>query len=172
MRPKRKQNNGAPIGNKNAVGHGRPPNAGYADQDLLVLGEEMLAWMKKEDESKSNIVHMSQFYSQYKNIARSQWKSICERGCFLPYYEKMKDWIGYKILTNEKLHQSYGNRFLPIYFKEIDDQEFEKDKRKIDYEYDKKAANEKNKATTPNDTTITSLLDWLHANKLKTDAIK
>jgi prolyl-tRNA synthetase len=61
---------------------------------------------------------------------------------------------------------------LPIYFKEIDDQEFEKDKRKIDYEYDKKAANEKNKATTPNDTTITSLLDWLHANKLKTDAIK
>ena len=76
-------------GNKHGVGYGRPPNEGFSDEEVIELVEEMLAWMKAVDsnpEEKYNAVHLSQFYSQIKGIAMSQWKSlVTDRKCFLPH---------------------------------------------------------------------------------------
>jgi len=128
----------APAGNKNAVGHGRPPNPGYSDEECIQLGEDLLIWMNDNLKAK-DIVHMSQFYSQLKGIPRSQWESLCDRSCFHAYYERFRDWIGVKILLNKDMPSSYGNRFLPIYFKQVAEVEFEVEKKKIDYLEEKKA---------------------------------
>jgi len=133
---------GAPLGNKNAVGHGRPPNPGYSDEEIIQIGKDMLEWIKTVDSSKTKqrIVHLSQFYSELKGIPKTQWNHIVERFCFRCYYDQAKDWIGKKIMLDAQLPTAYGSRFLGIYFKEVTDHEEEVFKKKIDYEYDKKTA--------------------------------
>jgi len=132
----------APKGNKNAVGNGRPPKEGYTDGELILLGTELLAWMKACDEDKKcDVVHLSEWYSEIKDICPKYWKdSICKRPCFSAYYEKAMKWMGKRILKNKKLAPSYGNRFLPIYFREINESEWESRKAEIDYEHEKKQA--------------------------------
>ena len=83
-----KRKGGAPKGNQNAVGYGRPPNKGYSDEELILLGNEMLVWMEKNDKADSEIVHLSEWYRRVKKIPRNQWNSITQRGCFLDYYEQ------------------------------------------------------------------------------------
>ena len=158
-KPKKKF--GAPIGNKNAVGHGRPPNPGYSDAEVIQLGEEMLQWIRDCDNNpKCDVVHLSEFYSEIKGIAYSQWKSLInDRSCFLPYYEKAKEWMGKRILKNTNLPTAYGSRFLNIYFKEIRDTEREIMKEKVDYEISKKLEMEENRRLSPNDNLLSDLIN-------------
>lgn len=130
----------APKGNKNGVGHGRPPKEGYSEQEVIALGEELLAWMRACDANKDcDVVHLSEFYCEIKDIVPSYWdKCITKRACFSGYYEKALRWMGKRLLKNKNLPTSYGNRFLPIYYKEVHDIEFEQEKRKIDYMVEKK----------------------------------
>ncbi|HSX38122.1 MAG TPA: hypothetical protein VLE95_04745 [Chlamydiales bacterium] len=130
---------GAPIGNQNGVGHGRPPNCGFSNHELLVLGEELLLWMEQTDENGTEVVHLSEWYSAIKHIPRSQWKSLIQRDCFLPYYEKAMDWLGVKLLKNKNLPVAYGSRFLGIYFREIREYEQTVMQEKIDYELAQKS---------------------------------
>lgn len=164
---------GAPKGNKNGVGHGCPPNEGFADTDLVRLGQELLKWIKLQDspDSKRKIVHLSQWYSEVKDISYSQWKSLIQRDSFIPYYEKAKSWIGTKILENEKFPTSYGNRFLSIYFKEIRDSEREEFEHKIDYENEKKAEATKN-SNSIMDTHLESLHQMMGINKTQAEEIQ
>jgi hypothetical protein len=130
----------APKGNKNAVGHGRPPNEGYSDEELVKLGEELLQWMADCDANKHcDVVHLSEWYSEIKGIVPSYWeKCLTRRLCFSGYYDKAMKWMGKRLLKNKKLAPSYGNRFLGIYFKEIPAHEWEQKQKEIDYEYEKK----------------------------------
>ncbi len=137
-----KRRAGAPAGNQNGVGHGRPPNCGYANDELLVLGDELLLWMQQIDENGTEVVHLSEWYSASKHIPRSQWKSIIQRDCFLPYYEKALNWLGVKLLKNKNLPVAYGSRFLGIYFSEIREYERAVMKEKIDYELAQKISYE------------------------------
>ena len=84
------------------------------------------------------MVHLSEWYSEIKEISRAQWKSIIQRDCFLPYYERALNWMGVKLLKNKRLSIAYGSRFLGIYFNEV--KEYERDilQHKVDYEYRQK----------------------------------
>src|SRR5690348_12239054 len=100
-------------GNKNGVGHGRPPNEGQSTEELIQLGKDLMQWMKEQDANpKSNVVHLSEFYSEVKDLSPSQWDAIRKRDCFLQYYEKAIIWMGKRTLKNKDLSPSYGNRFL------------------------------------------------------------
>lgn len=131
---------GAPKGNKNGVGHGRPPRVGFSNEEIIVLGKELLDWCKRCDVDKTEVVHLSEWYSEIKEISYSYWRELGQRIEFAPYYERAMLWMGKRILKNKKLAQSYGNRFLGIYFKEIREMEWENKKREIDYETDKRNA--------------------------------
>lgn len=116
----------------------RPPIYG-TNEELEALGKEMLQWIEdKEDDEK--IVHLSQFYIKVKDMCRSEWRSIRQRAAFLPYYEKALELLGCKMITNSKLPQSYGNRFLPVYFSDVRESEREIAKEKVQDEIDIKKA--------------------------------
>lgn len=114
-------------GNQLAVGKGRPHNPGFSDEELIVLGEELLSWLKDND----SVVHLSEFYSHLKGIALTQWRAICVRECFLPYYEKSSQWMGVKILKNKELSTAYGSRFLSMYHKDLREHEREISREKV-----------------------------------------
>ena len=89
-------------------------------------------------DKKCDVVHLSEWYSEIKNIDPDYWKfSLSVRPGFSCYYRKAMIWMGKRTLKNKKLSTVYGNRFLGIYFKELDENEFEKEKRRIDYVHEK-----------------------------------
>jgi hypothetical protein len=111
-------------GNKHAVGHGRPHIEGWDNDAVIALGEELLKWMKECDEGVHDMpVHLSDFYFDIKDMFIHEWKCILQRECFLPYYEKAKLWLSKKILLNKDIQQSYGNRFIGMYNRELHDYE-------------------------------------------------
>jgi len=126
-------------GNKHGVGYGRPTNPGFSDPEVIILGEELLKWCAEQDDNEdSNIVHLSEWYSEIKGIAPSQWESLAQRPCFLAYYEKAIKWMGKRILKNNQMASAYGSRFLGIYFREVREHEREIVEHKVDYEIKKK----------------------------------
>jgi hypothetical protein len=130
-------------GNKLGVGYGRPPKEGFSNDELIVMGEELLQWMKDCDaDKKCDVVHLSEWYSEIKRIDRDYWKdSVCSRPCFSSYYKAAMDWIGKRTMKNKNLSTAYGSRFLGIYFKEIRDHEWEQKQKEIDYTIAKKNEN-------------------------------
>lgn len=135
---------GPPKGNQNAVGHGRPPSPGFDDESCIKLGKELLSWIeeveKMPDDKKNRIIHLSQWYSEIKEITRTQWESIIIRDCFKGYYERAQMWMGTRMMLNPDMPTAYGCRFQKIYFKDVAKQEREDVEHKIDYEIAKKAA--------------------------------
>ncbi len=160
---KEKNGPGAPKGNNNGVGYGRPPNPGYTNDEVIVLGEELITWMKKVDEEGFEVVHLSEWYSGVRGIPRTQWKSIIQRDCFLPYYERAIIWIGVKILKNKHLPTAYGSRFLGIYFSEVREYEREIAEHKIGYELEKKLELNRRHGAPPNDEVLANLLEGIKA---------
>jgi len=165
---------GPPKGNQNAVGHGRPPTPGFDDESCIKLGKELLAWIeeveKMPDDKKNRIIHLSQWYSEIKEITRTQWESIIIRDCFKGYYERAQMWMGTRMMLNPDLPTAYGCRFQKIYFKDVARQEREDVEHKIDYEIAKKSALESSKNIAPNDTTLTDLLAEIKQLKGKINA--
>lgn len=135
---------GAPKGNKNGVGHGKPANPGFDNESCIKLGKELLAWIEEvdamPDNKKNRIIHLSQWFSEIKAITRTQWESIINRDCFRGYYERAQMWMGTRMMLNPDLPTAYGCRFQKIYFKDVARQEREDVEHKIDYEIAKKAA--------------------------------
>ncbi len=154
----------APKGNKNGVGHGRPPNEGFDDDSLAELGKELIAWTKEMDAKKQKIVHLSDWYAEIKEISRTQWDSIIRRDSFIGYYERASLWMGRRILKGG-IETSYGNRFLTIYFKELREHEREKKREEIDYEIEKKAEIDKRASQHPNDDRLAELIRSIKENK-------
>lgn len=150
--------------NKWAQGHGRPPKEGFSDPEITAIGEEMLQWMKDND--KKEIVHLSEFYSEIKNIDKKYWKErLCRRPVFAPYWRQALDWMGKKLLKNKKIPSAYGNRYLGIYHREVAEYELEMIKQKIDYEYDKKIEALMKANVAPNDPMISDLISSLKSLK-------
>lgn len=119
--------------------NGRPPKYGTTEE-LIALGEEMMQWINDCKSKKLNIVHLSQFYSEIKDMDRDEWRSIRVRGCFLPYYKKALDWMIVRTLTNDKLPTAYGSRFLNVYSDELREIEREIAREKVSDEIELKRA--------------------------------
>ena len=113
----------------------RPPDY-ESNEELIELGEDILKWIQ-DTWNDDRIVHLSQYYIP-KGYCRSSWKNIIQRQAFLPYYEQVIEALGTKMLTNSKFPQSYGNRFLPVYFKDIRESEREIQREKISDEIELK----------------------------------
>lgn len=110
----------APIGNKYGVGHGRPPNPGFSNEEVIALGEEMIEWINRpEIQSDDKIVHLSQWYSMIKRITSKEWDALQQRASFLPYYDQAIRYMGTKMLTNKAVPPAYGSRFLGLYFRDV-----------------------------------------------------
>lgn len=158
---------GAPLGNQNGVGHGRPPNKGYSKEEVIALGEEFLKWMRDQDaDPKSDVVHLSEWYSEIKQIPCSQWESIIVRDCFIGYYERAKKWMGKRTLKNKDLPPSYGNRFIGIYFKEVRDHERSEMEHKVEYEIKKKLQAALSSGIPTNDPTLDAILTSLKKQEI------
>ncbi len=157
------ENMAAPMGNKNAVGHGRPANPGFSDEEVIALGEELLKWCQEQDNNeKSDVVHLSEWYSEIKRIAPSQFEAMKLRSCFVGYYEKAMKWMGKRILKNTKMPSAYGSRFLGIYFKEVKEHEMETVEHKIDYEIKKKKEADLS-SSYPSDKINDAQIAWIKA---------
>jgi hypothetical protein len=160
----------APKGNKHGVGYGRPPNPGFSNEELVKLGEELLKWCS-DNEENDKIVHISQFYVKEKDIAPTQWDSICARDSFLPYYQKATKWMAIKIMTNKRLSESYGNRYLGMYDRALHQYEKEKVEHKIDYQIEKEQKM-REKSSIPNDAKFDILLETVAQNKALQEKIE
>ena len=159
----------APKGNKYAVGHGRPPNPGFSDEEIVKLGEELLQWCKDNEENEK-IVHLSQFYLKVKDIGPTQWDNLSERACFHGYYEKAINWMAAKVMTNKRLSESYGNRYISMYDKKLHKHEKEKVEHKIDYQIEKE--NKSRMQSLPQndakfDSLLGNLVDRVEMKKVK-----
>lgn len=141
---------GAPIGNKNAVGHGRPKD--IPDEEVIQMGIDLLKWIdqveKLPKEQYDQILHLSIFYRVEKDLCRSEWKTYIARCCFFPYYEKAMEWLANKLMMNKIIRESYGNRLLGMYLKDLN--EFEREAKKFEYQLKKEISD-------------TQHINWIHA---------
>lgn len=103
--------------------NGRPPLHG-SNEELIELGKELVAWVK-ERIGKSDLVHLSQFYVNYKNMCRTEWRIIRKRNSFVPYYEQALELMSQQTIINKDINTSYGSRYLGIYCADIRDHERE-----------------------------------------------
>jgi len=114
---------------------GRPLKEGsLTDEELHKIGKELVDWVEDtEKRMKENVFHLSSFYQHLKGFSRTQWLLIIDRTIFKPYYEKALLACGRMLVLNKNIAQSYGNRFLPIYFAEIREYENELRKNKAEF---------------------------------------
>jgi hypothetical protein len=123
-------------GNQNAKGcktSGRPRSTHNTPEELKILGEEMIAWVKL-----NNPLMLSEWYIQQKNILRKEWALLIDRIEFAQYYEVAID-IVRKNYINGTIHNSIAQRFLRLYFPELAKQEDKDHAEKIEREEATKA---------------------------------
>lgn len=116
---------------------GRPPKL-FTAEEVHILGQDLLQWIESE-ESKKTIIWVDWYWNKHQ-MFRSDWKSLIQRPEFLPYYELARQKMASNITFNDKIPQSYGNRYLHKYDDQL--QDFEEANR------DKEAARKKSSITS------------------------
>jgi len=142
------------IGNRASVGYGRPTEL-FTDDEIDQLGKDLLAWMEEKDQKNEPVVFLSLFYSNEKSILREEWQALSRCKRFLPYYEKATSWLSTRLLTKNQIKESYGNRVITMYCKDLDSHEEHKQYRQIDYKIKKEAEQRALHDQSPNDALIT-----------------
>lgn len=100
---------------------GRLRTVSPPDDELIKLGEELVAWASVE--TKPPRIRMAQFYSEEKQILRKDWKSMVQAPVFLPYYEKAQSLLAARVVNTDVLDKSYGNRYIRLYDRELVEEE-------------------------------------------------
>lgn len=113
-----------PKGNKYALGNngGAPRTVSPSPEECIKLGEELLEWVKVEDEKKPRL-RFQQFYSIEKMIIRKHWKSIIQTPEFLPYYQKAQAILAERCLDGT-MEKSFGQRYIRVYDRDLIDEEW------------------------------------------------
>lgn len=99
---------------------GRPGKL-FTDEEVVALGKDLLAWLESK-EGKNNLMWVDWFYNKH-NMFRDDFKSLVQRKEFFPYYEVARQIMAKNIVLNNKIAQSYGNRYLAKYDDELLDHE-------------------------------------------------
>jgi len=126
---------------------GRPRTVSFSDDEMVLLGQEMVEWCLANDP-----LHLSQWYTIHKSYTYKEWKCFIQNQEFFPYYEKALKIVGIKYLDGEskKVKDGISQRWQRVYFKDLKEEE--------DADLDAKVTREK------------ELMD--HAQKLKQEDTK
>ncbi len=94
---------------------GRPRTSTPPPEEMIKLGEEMLAWVKK-----NKPLHLSHWYSIEKFITDKVWENMQVAPEFSPYYEQALKIVGQQYLDKtSKVRDSISQRWQRVYFKDL-----------------------------------------------------
>jgi len=99
---------------------GCPRTVSFSKEEMIALGEEMIAWVKSHPE----MLHLSEWYTIEKMFIYNQWKTFIQREEFIPYYETALKIIGRKYIDKDsKVRDSISQRWQRLYFKDLREDE-------------------------------------------------
>ena len=96
---------------------GAPRTVSFSPEEMIKLGEEMLAYVTK---NQKKMLHLSQWYSIEKMFTENQWETFVDREEFIPYYEKALKLVGVNYLDkNSCVREGISQRWQRVYFKDL-----------------------------------------------------
>ena len=100
---------------------GRPRTTSFSIDEMIALGEEMVAFVKK---NKKTILHLSEWYTIEKGFIYREWKTFIQKEEFLPYYEQALKLIGIKYVDkSSNVRDGISNRWQRVYFDDLREKE-------------------------------------------------
>jgi hypothetical protein len=100
---------------------GRPRTRSFSEEEMIALGEEMIAWVKEHKP-----IHLSVWYTQEKDFTDEQWDTFRKRPEFIHYYTKALKLVGYSYLDKDSnVDVRLKDRWQRVYFKDLKYQEDE-----------------------------------------------
>jgi len=105
---------------------GRLRTVSFSDEKMIELGEEMIAYVKK---NKKTILHLCEWYTIEKGFTYNEWKTFIQKDVFLPYYEQALKIVGLKYVDKtSNVREGISQRWQRVYFgdlKECEDKDAE-----------------------------------------------
>lgn len=119
------------------VKRGRPPIL-YEREELPPLGEDLLEWV--DTDGKESLMFVEWYHNKH-GMFLQDWKELIQRPDFRPYYDIARRKLASNVVKNKDIPQSYGNRYLGMYDRDVHDYEQEvreleaalKDKKSSDF---------------------------------------
>ena len=97
-----------------------------SDEKLHELGKDLLLWVQTE--GRHHIQFVRWYYAKH-NLSSDSWRNLKKRNEFRPYHELAMKIMSENIVLNKEIAQSYGNRYLCYYDRDLLEHEEEiKDK--------------------------------------------
>ncbi len=159
------------FGNQNAKGcttSGAPRTVSYTEQEMIVLGQEMVAWV-----IKNKPIHLSMWYTQHKDFTDKQWDAFIKRPEFLHYYTKALKLVGYSYLDKDsQVDVRLKDRWQRVYFKDLkkqEDEDADADLERKKQEVSSIPPNDKLKDLEHENMILKAKIDELNANKSKAE---
>ncbi len=109
-------------GNVLARGHGfgRPRVIPQTDEELILLGEDLLKWC--EEDPLNNITFP--LFHTTRGILRKEWRLIIQHDVFRTYYEMAQSLLG-RNFVNGNIQSSIAHRFIRLYHQDVKEDEDE-----------------------------------------------
>lgn len=96
---------------------GCPRTVSLSEKDMIALGEEMVAYVKK---NRKKMLHLSEWYTIEKAFTYNEWKTFIQKEEFLPYYEIALKIVGMQYLDKtSNVRDSISQRWQRIYFPDL-----------------------------------------------------
>ena len=98
----------------------RPRTTCLEDNELELLGNEMLEWVKQNPQT----LHLSEWYTIEKMFTYNEWKQFIAKPIFHPYYEAALKIIGRQYLDKtSNVREGVSQRWQRVYFKDLREEE-------------------------------------------------
>lgn len=109
------------------MGIGRPRTTTPCDEELVKLGEELIAWATEDVplEQRPYRFRFAQWYSLKKGILDKEWDLMLQKEIFRGYYERARVALSNRI-TDGSIKEGLAHRFLRTYCPEVKHEEDDK----------------------------------------------
>jgi len=115
----------------------RPEPTTPPKDELIKLGEELVAWATEEPEKPELRCRFAQWYSLKKGILHKEWDLMLQKPEFRGYYEIAQTALGNRFVDGS-VKDSIGHRFMRRYCPEVRIQEDQDHTDKLERELAKK----------------------------------
>ncbi len=105
------------------MGFGRPRSSIPDDEELIKLGEDLLAWASEKKKGELRC-RWCEWYCRKHFFIRKQWKRMVDTESFRPYYEAAQGFLAEKWIDGT-INASISHRYLRIYDPELKEGENE-----------------------------------------------